>query len=193
MLENDKSPQKPNATPKWRKRPRHPTGRTILRILRSVIAFDAMGIEGHRPVVLLFDGRGISNLSQLVDACARRSGYSSRHIWRWRTAFYRGGLPALTNPPRRDKGFSHSFSGRSVAIALIFVRHFEGRSLRAIHEELAAKWPRWYLGSPPSYPSLRWFVRTLLPAAPRSAARQANAVAGKPRHAAAMTSPDAGQ
>src|SRR5579863_9321185 len=122
------------------RRKRSPAER--LQAIMPTFVWDAQKAIGKHPVALTSSGGLIDTLDAFVSICAEASGTTSRSLWRWRRLFLQGGgnIDALRDQPRSDKGSSHLFRGRALAIAVICGLHTQGRSVRSIYNTLAERW-----------------------------------------------------
>src|SRR5581483_2109968 len=99
--------------------------------------------RGHRPVIPLPDGRKVDTLNDLAEwiAAQQKPPVSMRTLYRWLDRFDKGGLAALGEAPRRDKGQSRYFAQHPLAAE--FLRHKwlnEGLSAQMCWEALRRDW-----------------------------------------------------
>jgi transposase InsO family protein len=108
------------------------------------------------------DGATAPNWSAAVEWVADGSEQSTKTIRRWISRYRQGGLPALADRPRSDKGSSHFFARYHAAAILAAYLHLECRqSVRAVYSALCSE--RELVGVPeqqlPAYETVRaWFL-----------------------------------
>lgn len=119
--------------------------------------------NGHRPVVPLPDGRKVDTLNGLAEWVAVQHRISPRTLYRWLDRFDEGGIAALADPPRKDKGQSRYFSSHPLAAE--FLRHKrlnEALSGQMCWEALLRDWKKiGESGDTPSYSTVAAFLCTL--------------------------------
>lgn len=121
--------------------------------------------NGHRPVIPLPDGRKVDTLNDLAEwiAAQQKPPVSMRTLYRWLDRFDKGGLAALGEAPRRDKGQSRYFAQHPLAAE--FLRHKwlnEGLSAQMCWEALRRDWKNiGEPGYPPSYSAALAFINTI--------------------------------
>lgn len=135
-----------------------------LNAIMPTLVWDAHKALGKNPVALTPSGQVIETLDDYMEILvAAQMHVSARSLYRWRDAFLTSGgnLDALRDRPRSDKGTSHAFQGRALAVAIICGLHDQGRTVRAIYAALAEVWPDLYPGSRvPHYRTVRAFIRS---------------------------------
>jgi hypothetical protein len=135
-----------------------------LNAIMPTLQWDTLKALGKRPVALAPSGQVIQTLNDFVLLCARNICISDRSLWRWRKRFLESGgnLEVLRDRPRRDKGASHIFQGRALAVSVVCGLRAQGHSARGIYSALSEIWPDLYPGSRvPSYATVRAFIHSI--------------------------------
>jgi putative transposase len=83
------------------------------------------------------DGTRVTSVSRMVAYVAETSGNCEKTIWRWLELYKRGGVPALADRVRSDKGQSRFFKEHSKAALLVAYLFLDCRASAAVcHESI---------------------------------------------------------
>ncbi len=119
--------------------------------------------KSYRSAVVLPDGHTVKNLQQLVEWIAPQHSASAPTIWRWLARFDEGGVAALADRPRKDRGKSRFFEEHPAAAAFLqkkFLR--ESLSREMAWEALCREWKAiGEKGETPCYETARNFLNAL--------------------------------
>ena len=117
--------------------------RKRFNILEPLIRFGAdlrAASGGQLPLdlaVVLPDGTPVTTRTQMCLYLANKHQKGTATLWRWYRAFLKGGLPALADAQRKDKGKSHFFEAHPEAAALAAYVYFDQKqSVRAAQEAI---------------------------------------------------------
>jgi hypothetical protein len=104
----------------------------------------------------LTDGTSVTSKSLLAEHLSEKHGVSKRTLFGWQRTYREGGLPALADRQRSDKGRSRWFESNRNAAWVAAYLHLECRqSYRAVHEALVANSEALALAELPSYETVR--------------------------------------
>lgn len=111
--------------------------------------------NGHRPTIALPGGRSVDTLNDLAEwiASQQKPAVSARTVYRWLDRFDKGGLAALGDAPRKDKGQSRYFSEHPLAAEFLRNKYLnECLSAQMCWEALCRDWRKTgESGAPPCY------------------------------------------
>ena len=122
----------------------------------------------HLPLNLyLADGREVRNATLICEYLSEQHGVSARTLLRWVQRYKLGGLPALADGERSDKGKSRFFEQHPKAAALAAYVYLEQRqSVRTAYEAILRDCLSLGLkpSELPSYQTVRSFLKAISPA-----------------------------
>lgn len=102
--------------------------------------------------------------SEVIRAICQEHSVGRATIFRWQEAFREGGLPALADRRRSDKGRSRYFEANPRAAWVAAYLHLECRqSCRAVHEELVRNAQLLEIAEPPHYDTVRNWLAAVPP------------------------------
>lgn len=134
--------------------------------LQPLLDFRSRKANGERPEIELADGRMIrrrQDLAQWIASQQNPPTTAANLLYRWLPRFDKGGLAALADAPRKDKGRSRYFLKHPVAAE--FLRHKrlnEALSAQMCWEALRRDWKKiGEPGEPPSYSTALEFVKAI--------------------------------
>jgi hypothetical protein len=108
---------------------------TRLRIIEPVLEFDPTALR-FQPLRLR-DGTPVTSFTNMVKYASETSGFGEGTIFNWIRAYRDGGLPALADRRRSDKGRSRFFSAYPKAAWLAAYLFLDERaSVRVAHEAI---------------------------------------------------------
>jgi putative transposase len=123
-----------------------------LAIIQPLLDFDA---DPHRFA---------KSKSQLVRSICAERGIGRATLFRWQEAYREGGLPALADRQRSDKGRSRYFEANPRAAWVAAYLHLECRqSYRAVFEELSRRAGELELAELPHYDTVRSWLASVPP------------------------------
>lgn len=137
------------------------------RVIEPLLNFSSTAAESAEPPLLLPDGREVRSATTMCEHLAIHHQLSQRTIYRWVQQFRRGGLSALADCARSEKGKSRFFERYDkAAVHAAYLYLVQRRSVRLAHEAIVRD--REILEVPeeelPSYETVRAFVRSIPPA-----------------------------
>ena len=139
-------------------------------IVGPLVSFDA---ERSRYAQLrLPDGSEITSASRLARYLSLKHHVPERTLWRWHARYREGGLVALADKPRGDKGKSRFFEEHQAAAAFVAEKYWSERlNVRNVCRALKRDARMLGLREIPSYETVRAFIASL-PEAPGILARK---------------------
>jgi hypothetical protein len=165
MPENANSPKQPNAEGKSPRQPQLLRPGPRFNALWPILKWNLATASGREPLVIVLDGREIKNKTALVEYVAAQQWppVSSNTVWRWLRRLREGGVGALADRPRSDKGSSRVFRAHPDAAIFVLAMFLEGSSPAAICREVRKLWTQLShdASRPPSLPTVCAYLKSL--------------------------------
>ncbi len=142
-----------------------------LRCILPILRFRLRQASGERrPIFITHLGDELFTLTNVTRHQARTFRVQERTVFRWVKRFLKSGYRGLFDSPRRDRGIAKLFANRDDAVALVLLMHLDGVGTAVIHKRLVEIWARLHRDSsrPPSYATLRNFLKAMAPPTPRA-------------------------
>jgi hypothetical protein len=133
-------------------------------IIKPILSYD--GDPARYVSLRLKDGTPVTSMSRLVEHTAEANGTTSTTIYRWLRAFKDGGLPALADKQRSDKGASRFFQTYPRAAWLAAYLYLDQRqSCRVAHEAIVREREALQIpaGDLPHYDTVRAWLKSMPP------------------------------
>ena len=144
MAQNANTPNSPNAGEKSAPHAKPSLREFRFRAIWPLLKWHLATASEKEPLVIVLDGGEIRNLTQLVEyvASRQRPPVSSQTIWRWWRRLREGGIAALEDKPRSDRGCSRTFLKHRDAAIFVVAAMYEGWRPAKICREVQKSWPQ---------------------------------------------------
>lgn len=144
-------------------------------VLSPMIAFEN-ATNGHKPLFRDGSGHEFTSLRAVAHFIATQGTLPERTLWRWWGRLKKQGWAGLADKTRHDSGKSRYFTQHESAAGYALDKYLhEKLGIRHIYDLMLQEWPRLRTrpdDEPPTYETLRSFLRERLPRAVTIANRE---------------------